>query len=84
MPTSLPGIAKKAREQKKHRFQNLIGMLDESYLLDCWRHIRKNAAAGVDRVSAWEYEQALPANITRLVDKLKCRWAGKRDHLGAG
>jgi group II intron reverse transcriptase/maturase len=71
MPTSLPGIAKKAREQKKHRFQNLIGMLDESYLLDCWRHIRKNAAAGVDRVSAWEYEQALPANITRLVDKLK-------------
>ena len=55
--TSLRGIAKKAREQKKHRFGNLYEMLNEEMLLDSWRYIRKNAAYGVDRVSAREYER---------------------------
>ncbi len=48
MQTSLQGIAKKAREQKKHRFQDLYRMLNEENLLDCWRYIRKDAAYGVD------------------------------------
>jgi len=71
MPTSLQGIAKRAREQKKHRFQDLYRMLNEEFLLDCWRHIRKNAAYGVDEVSAEEYEQNLVENIRDLVERLK-------------
>ena len=71
MPTSLQGIAKRAREQKKHRFQDLYRMLNEEFLLDCWRHIRKNAAYGVDKVSAEEYEQNLEENIRDLVARLK-------------
>jgi hypothetical protein len=53
------GIAKKAEREKKYRFRNLYGMLNEELLRDCWRDIRKNAAYGVDKVSAQEYGQNL-------------------------
>ena len=69
--TSLRGIAKKAQEQKKHRFGNLYEMLNEEFLLDSWRYIRKDAAYGVDQVSAEEYEENLEENIRLLVERLK-------------
>jgi RNA-directed DNA polymerase len=69
--TSLRGIAKKAQEQKKHRFGNLYEMLNEEFLLDSWRYIRKDAAYGVDQVSAEEYEENLEENIRQLVERLK-------------
>ena len=71
MLTSLQGIARKAKEQKEHRFGNLFEMLNEEYLRDCWRYIRKDAAYGVDRVSAREYEENLEENIRELVERLK-------------
>lgn len=73
MRTSLQGIAKKAASDRKYRFRNLFGMLNEELLRDCWRGIRKNAAYGVDRVSAREYERDLEGNIKRLVDRLKSK-----------
>jgi RNA-directed DNA polymerase len=51
MQTSLQGIAQRAKEQKKHRFQDLYRMLNKEFLLDNWRNIRKEAAYGVDKVS---------------------------------
>jgi group II intron reverse transcriptase/maturase len=72
--TSLQGIADKAERQKGYRFRNLYGMLDEEMLMDSWRYIRKDAASGVDEVSALEYEQNLEEHIHELVENLK----GKR------
>lgn len=69
--TSLQAIAKKASEQPGYRFRNLFGLLNEDMLKDSWRDIRKNAAAGIDRVSAKEYELNLEGNIRQLVDELK-------------
>lgn len=69
--TSLQGIAKKAAEQKQYRFRNLAVMLGEDMLLDSWRLIRKDAAYGVDGVSAQEYERDLEENIRQLVERLK-------------
>ncbi len=69
--TSLQAIAKKASEQPEYRFRNLFGMLNEEMLKDSWQFIRKNAASGVDRVSAKEYELNLDENIHQLVDDLK-------------
>lgn len=46
-------------------------MLNEARLTDCWRDIRKDAAYGVDEVSAQEYEQHLEANIRHLVERLQ-------------
>ena len=71
MPTSLQGRAQKAESQKGSRFRNLYGMLNEDFLKQCWRDIRKDAAAGVDHVSAQEYEQHLDENIHGLVERLK-------------
>ena len=69
--TSLQAIMKKASEQPEYRFRNLFGMLNEEMLKDSWQYIRKNAASGVDRVSAKEYEQNLDENIHQLVEDLK-------------
>jgi len=69
--TSLLGIAKKARSDKRYRFRNLYRELNEELLLDSWRLLRKDAALGVDGVSAAEYEANLAENIRHLVECLK-------------
>src|SRR6266446_2755309 len=69
--TSLLGIAKKARSDKRYRFRNLYRELNEEMLRDSWRLLRKDAALGVDRVSAAEYEANLEENIRQLVERLK-------------
>ena len=71
MPTSLQGIAKKASQLGKRRFGNLYEMLNEEFLLECWRDINKDAAYGVDEMSAREYEENLEENIRDLVGRLK-------------
>jgi len=72
--TSLQGIANKARKQKGYRFRNLYRELNEEMLLDSWQYIRKDAASGVDGVSAEEYEQNRAEHVHELVENLK----GKR------
>ena len=71
MPTSLRAIATKARERKDLRFFNLYRLIDEALLRECWHDIRKNAASGVDGVSAKAYEENLMDNIGNLVERLK-------------
>lgn len=71
MPTSLQGIAQQAESQKGYRFRNLYGRLAEDFLKQCWRDIRKEAASGVDQVSAQAYAQHLDEHIHRLVERLK-------------
>src|SRR5881398_1933530 len=69
--TSLLGIAKRARSERRYRFRNLYRELNEELLHDSWRRIRKDAAYGVDRISAAEYEANLEENIRQLVERLK-------------
>ena len=69
--TSLLGIAKKASSDKRYRFRNLYRELNEEMLHDSWRLIRKDAAYGVDLISAAEYEANLEENIRQLVERLK-------------
>jgi group II intron reverse transcriptase/maturase len=69
--TSLLGIAKKAKSEQRYRFRNLYRELNEEMLHDSWRLIRKDAAYGVDRISAAEYEANLEENIRQLVERLK-------------
>lgn len=71
MQTSLLAIANKAKDRKHYRFLNLYRLIDEHLLLECWRDIRKNAAFGVDRVSAEQYGEKLIENIRNLIERLK-------------
>ena len=70
-PTSLRGIANKAKTYKRHRFRDLYRMIDTEMLLYCWGDLNKDAASGVDHVSAAEYAKNLHANVEALVEKLK-------------
>jgi len=73
MPTLLWGIAEKAKRLPQHRFSNLYGLLNEELLLDSWRYLRKDAALGVDQVSAAAYELNLEENVRQLVARLKAK-----------
>ena len=69
--TSLRGIAIKAKANPKHRFQDLYRCLDAQLLLECWNSLNKNAASGVDKVTAEDYQQDLAGNIQALEKRLK-------------
>ena len=70
-PTSLEGIALTASLNKNHRFRNLYGELTPELLLTAWTRINKDAASGVDKVTAEEYQTTLLGNIDDLARRLK-------------
>jgi RNA-directed DNA polymerase len=69
--TSLQGIAKKAKEDKKYRFCDLYRLINAVSLMDAWYDLNKKAAVGVDRMTAKEYEKNLIENIKNLAERLK-------------
>ena len=71
MPTSLRGIADKAARDQDHRFGNLFGLLNTSFLLDSWKHLNQRAAPGVDRVDAATYGQDLANRVEDLVKRVR-------------
>ena len=70
-PTSLEGIALTASLNKEHRFRNLYGELTPDLLLSAWMCINKDAASGVDKMTAEEYQHDLMGNIQDLAQRLK-------------
>ncbi len=72
-PTSLRAIANKAKADQRHRFRDLYRCLDAQLLLHCWSDLNKDAASGVDGVSAQAYAAHLHANIEALVERLKAK-----------
>jgi group II intron reverse transcriptase/maturase len=72
-PTSLRGIANKARVNKRHRFRELYRCLDVELLLTCWHDLNKDAASGVDQVTAKAYAVNLHGNIEALAQRLKLK-----------
>lgn len=71
MPTSLRGIANRARQDKKARFGGLYRLLNEENLRGCFYQLRRSAAPGVDKVTFEEYERDLDANLADLVGRLR-------------
>lgn len=71
MQTSLQGIEQKAKQNKKHKFSNLYGLLNEQALGYAWKNINKKASAGVDKITAEEYAENLTENINEIVDALR-------------
>ena len=69
--TSLRGIANRAKESEHHRFRNLFGEVTVELLMHCWYDLNKDAASGVDGVTAAEYVVDLYGNITDLAERVK-------------
>ena len=72
-PTSLRGIADKAKADKLHRFQDLYRLLDAELLVYSFSTLNKDASSGVDGVTWEAYEENLHANIDMLVERLKSK-----------
>lgn len=72
-PTSLRGIAMRARARKDYRFRDLYRELNAELLHACWRDLNKRAASGVDRMTAQVYEQDLDTRIQDLVERLRTK-----------
>lgn len=70
-PTSLRGISNRAKQSKDHRFQNLNRCLNAEFLGECWQDLNKDAASGVDGITAAQYQENLESNIQDLAKRLE-------------
>jgi RNA-directed DNA polymerase len=71
MQTSLRGIAKRAKENSRHKFGNLYSLLNEANLKWCFPQLNRKAAPGVDAVDYETYGANLSENIAQIVNDLK-------------
>ncbi len=83
MQTSLRGISNKAAQDKKHQFGNLYGLLNVDYLKWCFWQLKRDASAGVDKMSFCDYqenlEENLPPLVIRYADDFVCAFEQKQD-----
>ena len=72
-PTSLQGIAIRAKACQHQRFRNLYQLLNAELLRESWGDLNKDADSGVDGVTAEEYQKDLASNIEALAERLKTK-----------
>ena len=64
-------IAELAQREPKLTLTTLAHHVDDVWMRDAYRRIRKDAAAGVDGVTAAQYEAELEANLSGLLERFK-------------
>ena len=64
-------IAALAKQSPLMAFTSLAHLMDIDWLKEAYRRTRKDGAAGVDGVTADEYEQDLEDNLQSLLDRVK-------------
>src|ERR1043166_7525885 len=64
-------IAGLAKQSPQMAFTSLAHLMDIDWLKEAYRRTRKDGAAGVDGVTADEYEQNLEDNLQGLLDRVK-------------
>lgn len=87
--TTLQRIAQQAASDPKMVFTSLAHLIDVPFLHEAYRRTRKDAASGVDRVTAGEYAGGLDRNLSDLHARLRSGryrappvervWIGKED-----
>ena len=64
-------LAELARIEPKLELTTLAHHIDEGWLREAYRRTRKDGAAGVDGVTAAQYEAELEANLASLLERFK-------------
>ncbi len=64
-------IAELAQRMPNGVLTTLAHHIDERWLVEAYRRTRKDGAAGVDGVTAKEYEERLSTNLSDLLDRFK-------------
>jgi len=68
--TKLHRIAEKARKEPRFRFTSLYHLMNEELLRECFKRLRRDAAAGIDKMTKDMYAENLEANLSKLIDRL--------------
>jgi len=71
METKLNLISSIARWHKGEKINNLIHLINETNLHECFYLLKKDKEIGVDGVTLEQYQQDLEENISRLITKMK-------------
>ncbi len=71
MSTKLEQIAEQAREHPDRVFTNLAHLMDVDFLAEAFHQLRKNAAPGLDGVTAEQYAENLEENLQNLHERLR-------------
>jgi RNA-directed DNA polymerase len=66
----LAGVRKVAKERKQERFTTLLHHVTVDLLRSSYRHLRRNAAPGVDGMRWQEYEDGLEERLADLKDRI--------------
>lgn len=73
MQTKLNLISEKVKQDELCRLTNLVHLLNEESLKECFTYLKKGKAAGVDGLSVEEYGESLESNVRALVMKMKAQ-----------
>jgi group II intron reverse transcriptase/maturase len=68
--TKLLRIAEKARKEPRFKFTSLYHLMNEELLRECFKRLRKDAAAGIDEMTKEQYAANLDANLSDLIGRL--------------
>ena len=68
--TKFHHIARKARNEPGFKFTSLFHLMNKELLRGCFQQLRKDAAAGIDRMTKEIYAENLECNLTDLVERL--------------
>ena len=69
--TRLKLITQRAKDDPKLKFTSLAHLLNEGFLEQCFRALKKNKACGIDGVKVEGYEVKLRENLKDLVERMK-------------
>ena len=68
--TKLLRIAEKTRKEPRFKFTSLYHLMNEELLRECFKRLRKDAAAGIDDVTKEMYAADLDNNLSNLMGRL--------------
>src|SRR3970282_2223440 len=68
--TKLHRIAEKARKEPQFKFTSLYHLMNEEHLREYFKRLRKDAAAGIDKMTKEKYAENLDSNLSNLTERL--------------
>ena len=71
--TKLASLTSRARRNPKGKFNSLMHLLTEEFLMGCYRELKRDKSPGIDGMRMEEYGGNLEDNIRGLVGRLKAR-----------
>jgi group II intron reverse transcriptase/maturase len=69
--TKVSALIARAKQIRKEPLKTLAHFMDEEWLQESWKRLRKGASFGIDAVSAQDYATKLGDNLIHLQQKLK-------------